>query len=137
MKSSIKLLVVVDTNIFISGLVWGGKPRKILESWLKSKFTLLMSPYLVFEIVSTYKDFPNPEIDVEKLKLYLQTKTHKITPSKKINICRDEKDNQILDLCFAGTADYLITGDKDLLVIKKFGKTKITKPKEFLKIISG
>lgn len=135
MNSSIKLRVVIDTNVFISGLIWGGNPKIILESWLRGKFTLLMSPYLCFEIVSVYERFNNPKEDVERLKLYLETQTIKILPRKKVNVCRDKKDNQILGLCLVGEADFLITGDKDLLSLKKFGNTKILKPKEFLKLL--
>lgn len=135
MNSSIKLRVVIDTNVFISGLIWGGNPKIILESWLRGKFTLLMSPYLCFEIVSVYERFNNPKEDVERLKLYLETQTIKIFPRKKVNVCRDKKDNQILGLCLVGEADFLITGDKDLLSLKKFGNTKILKPKEFLKLL--
>ena len=51
-----------------------------------------------------------------------------------VNICRDIKDNFLLALAKDGNADYLLTGDKDLLVIKKFGKTKITTIVDFLEL---
>lgn len=133
MNSLTKLRVVIDTNVFISGLNWGGKPGLILKKWLNDKFSLLVSPYLVVEIITTYERFNNPKEDIEKLKKYLITKTINITPSKKITVCRDENDNQILDLCFFGKADFLITGDRDLLTLKEFEKTKIINPREFLK----
>lgn len=136
MNWSTKLRVVVDTNVFISGLLWGGNPGKILNLWLWGKFNLLMSPYLCFEILDVYQKFDNPSQDTEKLRLYLETKTIKIIPKKKVRVCRDPKDNQILTLCWVGQADFLITGDKDLLSLKEFKNTKIVKPKEFLKIIS-
>jgi len=135
MNWSIKLRVVVDTNVFISGLLWGGNPGKILNLWLWGKFNLLMSPYLCFEIIDVYQKFDNPSQDIEKLRLYLETKTIKIIPKKKVRVCRDPKDNQILALCWVGQADFLITGDKDLLSLKEFKNTKIVRPKEFLKII--
>ena len=135
MNWSIKLRVVVDTNVFISGLLWGGNPGKILNLWLWGKFNLLMCPYLCFEIIDVYQKFDNPSQDIEKLRLYLETKTIKIIPKKKVRVCRDPKDNQILALCWVGQADFLITGDKDLLSLKEFKNTKIVRPKEFLKII--
>ena len=48
-------------------------------------------------------------------------------------VCRDPKDNFLLALAHDGKADYLLTGDNDLLVMKKFGRTKIVKISEFLK----
>jgi putative PIN family toxin of toxin-antitoxin system len=134
MNWSTKLRVVIDTNIFISGLNWGGNPKMILDQWLCHKFDLLLSPYLASEIVSTYQDFKQPTDNIKQLKLYLETKTIKVVPTKKVTICRDKKDKQILDLCLFGKADFLITGDKDLLALKKFEKTSIVKPKEFLKL---
>lgn len=50
-----------------------------------------------------------------------------------VNICRDSKDNFLLALCADGKADYLITGDEDLLIIKKYKKTSIMKIATYLK----
>ena len=132
MNSSTKLQVVIDTNIFISGLNWGGKPKQILDHWLRSEFSLLLSPYLAMEIVSTYQRFNQPKENVRQLKLYLETKTSKLIPPKKVTICRDKKDNQVLDLCLAAEAEFLITGDKDLLALKEFKKRC-----EFVKILGS
>ena len=49
-----------------------------------------------------------------------------------VTICRDSKDNFLLALAKDGKADYLLTGDKDLLELKKFGKTKIEKITTFI-----
>ena len=52
-----------------------------------------------------------------------------------VNKCRDTKDNYLLNLSIDGKADYLITGDKDLLVLKKIENTQIVTLKEFENII--
>jgi uncharacterized protein len=49
-----------------------------------------------------------------------------------LKICRDAKDNFLLSLCHDSSADYLITGDKDLLAIKNIGATKIISMQKFL-----
>lgn len=51
---------------------------------------------------------------------------------KEADICRDEKDNILLDLAECCSADYIITGDRDLLVLKKIKVTRIIKPTDFL-----
>jgi predicted nucleic acid-binding protein len=51
-------------------------------------------------------------------------------------VCRDPKDNFLLALAKDGLADYLITGDRDLLSVKKFGKTQIVTLNEFEKILN-
>ena len=55
-----------------------------------------------------------------------------INPVEKIDVCRDSKDNMILELAVAGKADFIITGDKDLKVLNPFRKIQIISPAEFL-----
>jgi len=52
-------------------------------------------------------------------------------PSEKIDVCRDKKDNFLLEVALEGKADYLITGDEDILVLGSFHNTKIIRPKDF------
>lgn len=132
MNLSIKPLVVIDTNVFISGLLWNGNPEKIIRIWLHDELVFVISPYLAHEIITTYTRFENSPTNVEALISHLEIKTRKITPQKKVTICRDPKDNQILDLCLASGANYLITGDQDLLSLKQYGQTRIVTAKEYL-----
>ena len=53
-------------------------------------------------------------------------------PTKATDICRDPKDNFLLDLALEGKADYLITGDADLLDLQKFEKTTIGNYNQFI-----
>jgi len=56
-----------------------------------------------------------------------------VYPLRKINLCRDEKDNMVLECCLEAGANFLITGDKDLLEMDEPGLDfKILKPKKFL-----
>ena len=53
-------------------------------------------------------------------------------PVEKIDVCRDSKDNMILELAVAGKADFIITGDKDLKVLNPFQQIQIISPADFL-----
>lgn len=132
MISSIRYRVVIDTNIFISAVIFGGNPVKILELVSKQKIKLLVSRDVCAEIIVKIKNFPISEVLFSNLKFILEYQTTKIEPKREVTVCRDPKDNMFLSLALAGKADFLITGDKDLLVIKKFHGTKIVTPKEFL-----
>ena len=55
-----------------------------------------------------------------------------IKVKSKVNLCRDTKDNFWLELAKDSKANYLVTGDKDLLIIEEFGKTKILTLKDFI-----
>lgn len=54
--------------------------------------------------------------------------------NQKVDICRDPKDNKFLDVAIASYADYLITGDDDLLVLERIGNTSIITPRKFIDI---
>lgn len=134
MTSSIRHKVVLDTNVFISGAIYGGNADKILDLITNNKLDLLISQEIFDELFSKLNDFSVSHTVIRKLeKVFLQHATM-LTPNIKIDICRDPKDNMFLELAWEGRADYLITGDKDLLTLKSFKGTLIVTPKEFLDV---
>lgn len=128
--------VVIDTNVFISGLLFGGNPAKLLEAWSQKNFILCISPELQAEIINKLEiKFKVPKQFTDSLLLDLSQHTMQFIPQKKISILRDPKDNFLLELAQEAKADYLISGDKDVLVLQKYKNTKIVTPKEFLEIL--
>jgi putative PIN family toxin of toxin-antitoxin system len=129
---------VLDTNIFISAYFYGGIPKKVVDEWIKgNSFVLVVSPFLVSEVIIVFDRFNLSKEKISDLKELFEKKSSRIFPTESTNICRDPKDNQILNLCVAGSADFLVTGDKDLLILKKFKKTVILDPKKFLKVLKS
>ncbi len=132
--------VVLDTNVWLSGLFWEGEASKIIELAEKGKIKVLISEEIINEIVkviqreSKFKKFIG-ELD-EKIKDVIRTVlsiSNLISIRNKINVVKeDPSDNTILETALDGKADYLITYDKHLLNIKEFGKIKIIQPNEFL-----
>ena len=129
-----KLRLVVDTNIWISFLI--GKSLKSLAPLLyEQSVTILFSEELLSELISVLKRdkfkkyFSNEQIE-EFLELIEQV-SEMITVTAIIDLCRDKKDNFLLALAQDGKADYLITGDKDLLVLHPFNTTKIVNYQSF------
>lgn len=136
MTLSTKLQVVVDTNVFVSGILFGGNPDIILDSVKGNQVTLLMSSELASEIMTVLHRFPLTQADWSDAKYILSHHIKKITRTIRMNKSRDPKDDMLLALSFAGHADYLVTGDKDLLVLRTFGDTQIVTPKQFVSIVS-
>lgn len=134
MTSSIRYKVVLDTNVFISGAVYGGNADQILKLIEENKIDLLISKPTSQELFNKLHDLKINSSTIESLKKLLFLHGKMISPKTKVAICRDPKDNMFLELCLAGKADYLITGDKDLLSLKSFKKTVILTPKQFLTI---
>ncbi|MBI2613277.1 MAG: putative toxin-antitoxin system toxin component, PIN family [Candidatus Levybacteria bacterium] len=128
--------VVVDTNVFISGFLFGGNPRKIIEAWINKKYIFCLSPELKTEIISKLKNkFFLSNQSLKIIEEALDINTEKFIPKKKISICKDPQDNFLLELAEESTADYLISGDKLVLKLGNYKKTKIISPKNFLKLL--
>lgn len=128
-------LIVIDTNIWISFLITN-RYKKLENLLIENEIIILFSEELLLEFSEVinrpkFKKYFS-EIDVEELLNSLGNYIKFIEVKSKVNICRDPKDNFLLSLCLDGNADYLITGDKDLLEIKKISNTKIVTISEFL-----
>jgi len=120
--------VIIDTNLWISFLLTKDFTRvdKIIAD---KKLVLLFSQELIDEIIEVTqrrkfrKYFPLD--DIERLLLKIRDRAEFIKIKSIITDCRDPKDNFLLSLSVDGNATHLITGDKDLLVLKDYGETKI------------
>lgn len=137
MQSLIKYRVVIDTNVFISAILKSGNPAEIVTLWRKGNIHLLLSPFLAAEILSVLDRLGIKSTYIQELTYRLEHHTIQILPASHITRCRDPKDNEILSLAVDGAADYIITGDSDLLTLGKIENTAIMKPKEFLEVMKS
>jgi hypothetical protein len=126
--------VVVDTNVFISGIVFGGIPRKIINAWIiKKTYIFCISPELKAEILTKLqKKFMLPQNILTYVTEALDGYSQKHIPSRKVKLCKDPRDNFLLELAQEAKADFIVSGDKLVLELKKYKNTKIISPKEFL-----
>ena len=132
MTKSIK--VIFDTNVWISYLI--GKRLSGLTDYISSgKVTIVLTDQLLTEIREVTqrprltKYFPQKSVS-DLLDLLGMIALHiEITPTHFDS--RDPKDNFLLDLIEYSKADFLVTGDQDLLVLNPFGTTQILSPVEF------
>lgn len=127
--------VVVDTNIFISGIVFGGNPGKLLKLFENDTITVVISPPIELEMLVKIATFSVSKETISSLRSLLEQRAMMVVPVKGVTICRDPKDNMLLEAAVAARADYLVSGDNDLLTLGSFGQTLIVTPKEFLGII--
>ncbi len=130
--------IVLDTNIWIKFLIT--KDYSKLDRLLFSRqVTLMFSEELLAEFIEV-TDRPKfkkyfPKSDVDDILDTIDDVAKFVTVVSKANVCRDPKDNFLLSLSKDGNADILITGDNDLLQLKKFGKTKIMTITEYLDLV--
>lgn len=130
--------VVLDTNLFVSALlVRSGHPVTIYRAWLEGRFTLLICAEQLEELGTTLR---KPTI-AERIKPYgagriinqLRKLGEDIGRLPLIRRSPDPNDDFLLAMCEAGTADYLVTGDKrGLLVLRRHGATHIVSARQFV-----
>lgn len=129
--------VILDTNILVSYIVWPGATIvKAVERAFGSKIQLLTSHATYDEVQRKLAQFIArgavlPE-KAEILLAMLNASAEWVTILQHVKLCRDPNDDKFLSLAMNGGADYIVTGDKDLLVLKKVGRTKIVTPKAFV-----
>ncbi|KKR32061.1 MAG: hypothetical protein UT63_C0053G0012 [Candidatus Gottesmanbacteria bacterium GW2011_GWC2_39_8] len=127
---------VIDTNVWLSGLFWGGVPYEVLDLI----YIGTVKPCFSRE---TYREW-NAQVKklaviFGKLEYYIRDKklieksSQFFVPREKITVCRDPKDNKFLEAAVASRADFLVSGDRDLVALKKYGNTYILAPAQFLK----
>ena len=129
-------LVVIDTNVLVSCFLFGGRLERLRELWQAQAIVPLVSreTFDEFRRVLSYPKFSlSPKeirtiIDAEILP-YFEVVEIK---SEVRDVCRDQHDDKFLAVAANGRASWLITGDKDLLVLQVFRQTKIITPAEFL-----
>ena len=133
-KNPIK--IVVDTNVLISGIFFGGKPREILKNCVQGCARSHVSEEIISEydrVLLEMQKRTSREIPIDAYSQFLlSAKT--ICCEKKIDVCCDSDDNKFIDCAISANASYIVSGDKDLLVLQKFDKVKIVTVSEFLEV---
>lgn len=131
--------VVLDTNIYISALVFkGGNCAKIIELADRKKFELFSSLFIIDELGGVLRrkfGWSKEQITIAQDEI---GEVSQLTPEpdKIVSVVDHPADNQILSCCLLADADYLVTGDKrHLLPLGEFKGTKIMSPADFLKEI--
>lgn len=128
--------VVLDTNVLISAIGFGGKPRVVLLLAIEGEIKGIISRVLLAELHEVIsKKFPKLEPQLLIIEEQIKEKFTIVQPKKSVNISRDEDDNRVLEAALEGRCEYIITGDEDLLNLSKFKNIKIITPNEFLKEI--
>jgi putative PIN family toxin of toxin-antitoxin system len=127
--------VVLDTNVFIAAVVADGLCRDLVRVRVLPQ-TLITSEPLLHEL----RTISRSKFAVDPVELPLLAQLNEeaeiVTPAElRGGVCRDEDDDVVLATALAGKADVIVTGDEDLLVLKKFRGIEILSPRQFLKLL--
>ena len=129
--------VVLDTNVYISAILFGGNCEEILRLAVSGSFNIVISKDILTEIGSILKEkFRWSKKQVVEAISYIKDISTVIKPDVALSVVKkDPSDNKIIECAVASNAAYIVTGDKKhLLPLKKFNNIKILNPAEFLKL---
>ncbi|MCL5946824.1 MAG: putative toxin-antitoxin system toxin component, PIN family [Chloroflexi bacterium] len=138
---------VVDTNLFISGMILKrGRPFALLEAWRARWFILLIGDQQRDELAAVLQRaklrerYDLPPEDVALLLRLVDAAAVRVPLSRRLPVSvRDAKDEMILASALGGQAGYLVTGDSDLLILRNnphLGDLKIVTVAEFLAVLA-
>lgn len=145
-KLSDKLImrVILDTSVIVSALLSRSPnhTKNILEMAQKPLIELVSSYDSIAELKNTFSDTTikkHPNYNSNKLGRFLAWyiyNTKQFSPDIKLDICRDSKDNKFLELAVISRAEFIISNDLDLLVLKTFQGIQIVKPVDFITLFN-
>lgn len=127
--------VVLDTNVFVSGVFFGGVPAKVLEAWRDGRIEVVVSAEILEEYVRVGDELAGrfPGVDLgPALELLAVSSTLVATPPLEQSISEDPDDDKFLACAVAAKARYVVSGDRDLLDVSPFGQIEVIRPRELL-----
>lgn len=128
--------VVLDANVIIAAFATRGLCESIMEVCL-SEYEILLCDDLLDEILRNLRlKIKLPVSIVNDIGGFFREHANFLNPAPlSPGVCRDPDDIKILGLAVASKADYIVTGDKDLLVLKKFQGITILNPRSFSNVL--
>ena len=136
------LKLVLDTNTLVSAFFWEGNESKLFEKIEEGKILLFTSLEILKEaeevlkrpkfkeVIMSTKQTPN-----EIIQKIISISHIVFGPKLNINICRDPNDNMFIECAINAKADYIVSGDKDLLTLKEYANVKIVTTSEMLRLL--
>ena len=127
--------IVLDTNVFISGIFFGGAPLQILQSWKQSKIKIILTEQILEEYQRVGKELSEryTSVNIEPI-IELFTIFGEFVETKGISesICEDPDDNKFIECAIASQSKVIVSGDKHLLNISGYKDIEVLKPRAFV-----
>jgi len=129
--------IVLDTNVFVSGIFFSGPPSRILEAWRDDNVQLAISPDIFHEYQRIGSELSKqfPIVDLNSI-LGLVIIHAVMFPSPKLPepVCEDPDDDKFIACAITSKSNVIVSGDKHLLKVSGFRGINILKPREFVDI---
>ncbi len=131
--------VVLDTNILVSALLFKGRLSEIVDLWKNGKIVSVFSKE-TFEEFRAFLEYAKFSLSTQEIKMIIEEEVlpffEVVEVTNEIKgICRDPDDDKFLACAVSAKADFIVTGDKDLLEIGRYGSVKIISGSTLFKIL--
>lgn len=124
---------VLDTNVLLSAILFGGKPEQLLKRTRHGQITALTSDCILLELAQVLTNkFSWEQVEVSETVRLLSRNMDIVEPVHKLRVLSDDADNRILECAIEGNADTIISGDHHLLELGEFKGIEILTPSDFL-----
>jgi len=127
--------IVLDTNVFISGIFFGGLPYQILDAWRNGKFDIVMSEEVFAEYHRVAKELSKQFKEVD-ISIFLDLITVNAmwieAPQLPFNVSSDPDDDKFLSGALSSKAKIIVSGDKHLLAVSGYRNIEVIKPSLFI-----
>ena len=129
--------IVLDTNILISGLLYSGKPRKLIDLAINGRIEVVSSWEMIGELreVLARDKFGLSKTEQLEMVNFIISMSRMVVLKSRFKIVKDPDDDMVANTAYDGKVAYIVSGDKHLLELKKFSGIRIVKASEMLKLI--
>lgn len=133
-----KYRIVLDTNIFISAILFGGMPEQVLNLARFGLIEIFVSKEILEEIIRILRvKFDWGKNQISEVEAEIEALTRQAKPEKMIKFVKsDPDDNKFLEVAIGSKSDFIISGDKHLLDLSTYGGVKIVTAREFVEFIA-
>ena len=129
--------IVIDTNIVASAIFFGGRPRELLELLLQHELSAFITQEIIEEYQGTIEylqnEYPSKRIAVPLTQIIAAC--NMIETTSEVKVCRDPDDDKFFACALDSRSLYIVSGDKDLLAVKKYKDVQVVTVAQFFRDI--
>jgi uncharacterized protein len=126
--------VTLDSNIYVSALQFGGKPKAVLEMGLEGEIDVAVSQPIIDETIRVLREkFGWSDAELRTAEIAISTSTQRVSPTEILDVVKaDPTDDRILECAVAAGSQVIVTGDKHLLAVGNFRGIEVMTVSDFL-----
>jgi len=127
--------IILDTNVFISGIFFSGPPSQIIKAWGNQSLQIVLSQEILDEYQRVANELASKFPSVDILPIIEMVTIHGNfvdTQGVDITVCEDPDDNKFIECAIASNCTIIVSGDKHLLKLAGFRDITVFNPRDFM-----